>query len=179
MPWHDAVLDFWFRELGPDGWFAKSDAIDASIRERFLSLHRRLAAGEALDASNPREVLAAVIVLDQFPRNMFRGTASAFATDERARRLAHHALEQGLDAGLPRTERLFLYLPFEHSEDRADQALSVRLIGQLGNEDWTRYAAAHRSIIERFGRFPHRNAVLGRVSSPEELALLQDPMGSF
>ena len=177
--WHEAVLGFWFQELGPDGWFAKSDTIDASIRERFLGLHGRLVAGAAIHPANARQVLAAVIVLDQFSRNMFRGTARAYAADAQARALARDALERKLDEPLAQVERMFLYLPFEHSEDRADQALSVRMFSRLGNEDWTRYALAHQSIIERFGRFPHRNAVLGRVSSAEELALLAEPMGSF
>jgi len=177
--WHEAVLGFWFHELGPDGWFATSDTIDASIRERFLGLHGRLVAGAAIDPANARQVLAAVIVLDQFSRNMFRGTARAYAADAQARALARDALERKLDEPLAQVERIFLYLPFEHSEDRADQALSVRMFSRLGNEDWTRYALAHQSIIERFGRFPHRNAVLGRVSSAEELALLAEPMGSF
>jgi uncharacterized protein (DUF924 family) len=177
--WPEAVLGFWFEELGPDGWFAKTDSIDASIRRSFLGLHERLVAGAVVDPSNARQVLAAVIVLDQFPRNMFRNTPRAYASDAQARELARGALRRQLDGQLTQVERMFLYLPFEHSEDRADQALSVQLIAQLGNDDWTRYALAHHSIIERFGRFPHRNAVLGRVSSEGELALLAQPMGSF
>jgi len=177
--WHVAVLGFWFEELGPDAWFAKSDAIDASIRERFLELHGRLVAGAVVDSSNARQVLAAVIVLDQFSRNMFRGTARAYAADAQARDLARDALGRQLDEQLAQVERMFLYLPFEHSEDRADQTLSVQMFQRLGNDDWTRYALAHQSIIERFGRFPHRNAALGRVSSAEELALLAEPVGSF
>jgi uncharacterized protein (DUF924 family) len=124
-------------------------------------------------------VLAAVIVLDQFSRNMFRSTPRAFAADPIARRLARQAVERGLDVSMAREERLFMYLPFEHSEDREDQALSVHLIGQLGHEEWTRFALAHQSIIDRFGRFPHRNAVLGRTSTKEEIALLEESMGSF
>ncbi len=177
--WVAEALDFWFRELGPEAWFAKRDDLDGVIRSRFQALHERLAQGAVIDSSTPRELLAAVLVLDQFSRNMFRGTPRAFAADPLARDLARQAIERGLDRGMTAEERLFLYLPFEHSEDRADQDLSVRLIEALGNEYWTRYAQAHRSIIERFGRFPHRNAILGRTSSPEELKLLEDPMGSF
>lgn len=177
--WHEIVLDFWFNATGPAGWFAKSAALDASIRARFLATHERLMADTDIDSTDARQVLAAVIVLDQFSRNMFRGTPQAYSADARARRLARLAVERRLDASLTREERMFLYLPFEHSEDRADQAWSVRLFRQLGDDEWTRYAVAHQSIIDRFGRFPHRNAVLGRVSSPDELALLEEPMGSF
>ncbi len=177
--WVAEVLDFWFRELGPEAWFAKRDDLDGVIRSRFQALHEGITQGAAIDPSAPRELLAAVLVLDQVSRNMFRGAPRAFATDPLARDLARRAIERGLDRGMTADERLFMYLPFEHSEDRADQVLSVRLIEALGNEYWTRYAQAHLSIIERFGRFPHRNAILGRTSSPEELKLLEDPMGSF
>jgi uncharacterized protein (DUF924 family) len=181
--WVSDVLEFWFDELGEHGWFARSDRIDAVVRKRFGGLQARLAMDSGIDAefddSDPRQVLAAVIVLDQFSRNIHRGTPQAFAADASARRLARQAIARGLDHSMTVRERMFLYLPFEHSEDAEDQALSVRLIGQLRNESWTRYALAHESIIIRFGRFPHRNAVLGRTSTPEELALLNEPMGSF
>jgi len=178
-PWVRDVLAFWFDELGAAHWFGKSDAIDARIRHRFGPLHERIVSDAGTDVDGPRHVLAAVIVVDQFSRNMFRGTPRAFAADHIGRRLARHAIERGFDASMAPAERMFLYLPFEHSEDRGDQALAVRLIGQLGNEEWTRYALAHQSIIDRFGRFPHRNAVLGRTSTSDELALLEDPLGSF
>jgi uncharacterized protein (DUF924 family) len=181
--WVSDVLEFWFDELGAQGWFAKSDQIDAAIRERFGALQARLAMDGSIDAAvddaDPRQVLAAVIVLDQFSRNIHRGTPQAFAADVIACRLARQSVARGLDHSMTTSERLFLYLPFEHSETADDQALSVSLIGQLGNEYWTRYALAHESIITRFGRFPHRNAILGRTSTPEELALLDEPMGSF
>jgi uncharacterized protein (DUF924 family) len=122
-----------------------------------------------LDDSEPRPLLAAVIVLDQFSRNMFRGTPRAFAADSVARTLARRVIALGFDAAMTQKKRYFVYLPFEHSENREDQALSVRLITQLGNEEWTRYALKHQSIINRFGRFPHRNAILGRTSRPDEL----------
>lgn len=177
--WVREVLDFWFGELGEAHWFARSEQVDDTIRARFITLHERLAASDGVDIGAPRPVLAAVIATDQFPRNMFRGTPRAFATDPIARRLARRAIDRGLDVSMTREERLFIYLPFEHSEDRDDQALSVQLIAQLGHEEWTRYALAHQAIIDRFGRFPHRNAILGRSSTAEELALLDTPAGSF
>ena len=178
--WVAEVLRFWFGELRPADWFARSDALDASIRLRFAPLHARLSTGQALQLEPaPRSRLAAVIVLDQFSRNLHRDDARAFAADPIARELARRAIAQGFDRGLSPSERLFLYLPFEHSEDRADQALAVGLVEALGDAGWTRYAQAHKDIIDRFGRFPHRNAVLGRRSTPEELALLDTPMGRF
>lgn len=179
--WVNEVLGFWFVELGPESWFARSDALDETIRSRFLALHETLASTEAasFDHATPRTLLAAVVVLDQFSRNMFRGSARAFASDAIARRLARGALHRQAHRSLAAEQRFFLYLPFEHSEDRADQALAVELITELGNADWTKYALAHQAIIDRFGRFPHRNECLGRDSTPEERQLLADPMGSF
>lgn len=177
--WVGQVLDFWFTEIGASRWFVKDAGLDSLVRERFLALYERLVAGELQDFPTPRIALAAVIALDQFPRNMFRDSARAFAGDPMARYIAREAIDRGHDAGLKGEERLFLYLPFEHSEDREDQALSCELIGSIGNDDWTKYALAHKEIIDRFGRFPHRNAVLGRTSTRAELELLKDPMGSF
>jgi uncharacterized protein (DUF924 family) len=171
--WVTEVLNFWFEELGEALWFATSERIDAQIRDRFGSLHQRLVADEGCIAATPRALLAAVIVLDQFSRNLFRGTPGAFAADPVARRLSTFAISQGCDTAMAEQERLFLYLPFEHSEERADQALAVQLIGSVGNAEWTRFAIAHKEIIDRFGRFPHRNAILNRNSSADELALLQ------
>lgn len=177
--WVGDVLDFWFGSVGPERWFAKSDEVDQAIRDRFFDLHGRLLEVDAAGLDGPRPLLAAIVVLDQFSRNLFRGSARAFAADPLARRLADRAITLGLDRGMSDAERLFVYLPFEHSEDRGDQARSVELIAQLGNDGWTRYAEAHKVLIDRFGRFPHRNDVLGRTSTPEELAALQQPMGSF
>jgi uncharacterized protein (DUF924 family) len=112
-------------------------------------------------------------------RNLFRNDARAFIADPIARKLAAQAIDQGLDQQLPPEQRIFLYLPFEHSENREDQARAVALTSALGNENWTRYALAHQALIERFGRFPHRNAVLGRESTPEELDVLKQPFGAF
>ena len=177
--WVGDVIQFWFAELTEAHWFARDDELDARIRDRFLALHEQIVLSDGIDAAAPRPLLAAVIVVDQFSRNMFRGTPRAFAADPIARRLARQAVSRGFDLSMTREERFFLYLPFEHSEDREDQARSVHLIGQLGQEEWTSYAQAHRSIIDRFGRFPHRNAILGRTSTADELALLNEPMGSF
>ena len=176
--WVEGVLRFWFAELREADWWTKSAANDAKIRERFLDLHAHLVAADGGVSGTARPALAAVIVLDQFSRNIFRGTPRAFAADPIARRLARDAVASGFDAELQPRERLFLYLPFEHSEDRADQALSVELIARLGREDWTRYALAHQSVVDRFGRFPHRNAVLGRESTAEEIVALRDPKNS-
>ena len=120
-----------------------------------------------------------MLVLDQFPRNMFRDTPQAFATDALARAVAQGAIAQGLDDGLEPEQRVFLYLPLEHSEDKDDQALAVALISGLGDAEFTRYAQAHKAVIDRFGRFPHRNAVLGRPSTPEEQAFLAEPGSAF
>ena len=180
--WVGEVLRFWFEELAERNWFAKDHHLDERIRARFLALYEELAARDARDvqeAATPRELLAAVIVLDQFSRNMFRDSARAYAADPLARRLARLAVEQGFDRSMTDQQRMFLYLPFAHSEDRADQALSVELFSRLGNDEWKRYAVAHQEIIDRFGRFPHRNATLGRESTPDELARLQQPMGQF
>jgi uncharacterized protein (DUF924 family)/TolB-like protein len=177
--WVGDVLDYWFGKIGARHWFSRSAEVDAGIRERFLALYEQLAASDAADVGGPRPLRAAVIVLDQFSRNMFRDSPRAYAADPLARRLARQLIEQGFDSGLASEERLFVYLPFEHSEDRDDQALSSELIGRLGNDAWTQYALAHKAIIDRFGRFPHRNAVLGRTSTAEEIARLAEPMGSF
>jgi uncharacterized protein (DUF924 family) len=177
--WVGEVLDFWFLEIGTARWFAKDATIDDEIRARFLALHERILAGRAGDHATPRAALASVVVLDQFSRNMFRGSPRAFAADPLARRLARETIAQGLDTSLTNEERAFLYMPFEHSEEREDQALSCELFGRLGNDYWTEYAQAHKVIIDRFGRFPHRNAVLGRESTPEEIEFLKDPKSSF
>ena len=178
--WVDDVLRFWFTELTYKQCFEKNDAVDRQIGERFGALHERLAADVgSIDTTAPRELLAAIVVFDQFPRNLFRGTARAFATDAVARRLARAALDAGVDTAMAKRERIFLYLPFEHSEDAADQVRSVALLGALDDPDLDKFALAHKVIIDRFGRFPHRNAALGRESTPEETAFLDEPMSSF
>ena len=178
--WAGEVIGFWFEELTRADWFKKNDAVDQTIRDRFLAAYERVAAGAGdPEADPPRQTLASVIALDQFPRNMFRNSPRAFEADPVARKFARAALNRGIDSGMTADERLFLYLPFEHSEDRADQELSVMLIGALGNEELTRYALAHKTIIDRFGRFPHRNGVLGRSPTADEIEFLEQPMSSF
>jgi uncharacterized protein (DUF924 family) len=179
-PWAGDVIRFWFEEVGAAHWFAQSDRVDALIRERFLRLHERLVEDDRLGDSSPRAILAAVIVLDQFSRNLFRADAKAFSADPIARRLSRAAIAVGFDRQLKETQQqYFLYLPFEHSEDRNDQVLAQTLIQPLGNDSWTRYAAAHMTIIDRFGRFPHRNEALKRPSTAEELEFLKKAVNSF
>jgi len=177
--WVDDVLHFWFEELTHADWFRKDEAIDARIRDRFLLLHARLLAGDITPPDTPRGMLAAVIVLDQFSRNLFRHDARAYAADPLARRIAQAAIGHGFDAVLALHQRQFFYLPFEHSEDPRDQQVAVSLIEPLRDPEMIRYAVAHQSIIDRFGRFPHRNAILGRASTPEEIEFLKSPMSSF
>jgi uncharacterized protein (DUF924 family) len=178
--WVDDVLSFWFGELDREAWFRRSEAIDALIRARFGKVHDKIAA-LPIDAAlaSPRRALATVVVLDQFSRNLFRGTPRAFDSDPKAREIARSAIARSFDHGLDVHGRSFLYMPFEHSEDLADQELAVSLLGSLGDEEYTRFAIAHRDIIARFGRFPHRNAVLGRASTPEEAEFLRHPGSSF
>jgi uncharacterized protein (DUF924 family) len=162
-----AVIDFW-REAGPARWFKKDAAFDQEFRDRFLALHQHAGAG-ALDhwADEPLGALALLILLDQFPRNAFRGSARMDATDERARVVARAALERQLDREVSEELRNFMYLPLMHSEDPHDQERSVAMTAALGGESH-RFALHHRDIIRLFGRFPHRNALLGRASTPQE-----------
>jgi uncharacterized protein (DUF924 family) len=178
--WVSDVLTFWFAESGPDRWFKKDSAFDESVRRRFLALHESLAssATEALVA-NAQKALAAVIVFDQMSRNIFRDTPRAFATDPLALSVAQEAIARGFDVGLTKDERLFLYLPFEHSEDRVAQARCVSLMAALNDPELTNWAEAHRRIIDRFGRFPHRNSILRRISTPEEMEFLNRAGSSF
>lgn len=178
------VLLFWFGGPGEAGkaqkrWFEKSDAFDRDIRGRFLALYERGASGALAGwKDTPRECLALIVLLDQFPRNMFRGTPRAFATDALALAAARHALAAGYDRDWLRVEKIFAYLPFEHSEALADQQRACELMRPLGEEQYD-YALRHKAIIERFGRFPHRNAILGRDSTPEEIEFLQQPGSGF
>jgi uncharacterized protein (DUF924 family) len=172
------VLRFWFDEH-PKHWFVKNTLFDAEIRKRFLALHEQAAAGRlAYWADGPRGCLALVILLDQFPRNMFRGEARAFATDAQARMAARAILERAWDKTMTQSEQLFAYLPFEHSEALEDQDLSVELMKDF-EEEQRRYAERHRDIIRRFGRFPHRNGILGRQSTPAESEFLKQPGSGF
>jgi uncharacterized protein (DUF924 family) len=176
----DEILAFWFADENRPRWFAPEPAFDAEIARRFGPLIEEAADGRlALWAREPPGSLALCLLLDQFPRNCWRGTPRAYAYDGFAQRAAGDALANDHDRELRPEERLFLYLPFEHSEDLADQERSVALMATLGDAGWLDYAVRHRDIIARFGRFPHRNAVLGRASTPEEEAFLLEPNSSF
>lgn len=176
----DAVLTFWFEDCSPQDWFQKSDAFDAGLRDRFAATHAAAAAGELDGWAETRDGrMALILVLDQMSRNLHRGDPRAFAQDAMALDLARRAVAAG-DHAFSSPERcLFLYLPFEHSEELADQALCMALYTALGNAEWTEYAHRHQVIIERFGRFPHRNEILGRESTAEEIAFLKEPNSSF
>jgi uncharacterized protein (DUF924 family) len=167
---HD-VLAFW-RAAGPDKWFTKDSSFDDDIRTRFLATYEAAAARTLAWDDSAEGALALLIVLDQFPRNIFRGSARAFAADPLAREVATRAIARGFDQQVAVTERGFFYLPFEHSETLADQERAVALNRARGDADGLKWAEAHADIIRRFGRFPHRNAVLGRTTTPEEQAFL-------
>jgi uncharacterized protein (DUF924 family) len=171
MSEQQALLDFWYSERIAKHWFSSTPALDEEIRSRFEPLWQRAAAGE-LDGwlDTPEGALALAIVLDQLPLNMFRGRPAAFATEQRAVAVARRAVASGFDKQLARDRLLFLYMPFMHSENRDDQDLSVALFQQEGLD--SHWAEHHRGIVRRFGRFPHRNAILGRESTPEELGYL-------
>lgn len=177
------MLAFWFGTLDHQLRFAKRSALDIAMSLGFLDTYEHVAAAASADRSGlldaPETALAAVIVLDQFPRNIFRGSPRAFATDPLALTLAKGMVAAGHDRRLGKDERLFCYLPFEHSEALVDQQRAVGLIADLGDAELTRYAVAHRDIVARFGRFPHRNSVLGRTSTRDELAFLAGPGSSF
>jgi len=166
------VLAFW-RGAGPDKWFTKDDAFDAEIAARFLASYERAVRGELFGWEDTAEgTLALVIVLDQFPRNMFRGQARTYAADAIARDIARRALARGFDRDVPSSDRQFFYLPFMHSEELADQERCVALAQDYGDEEFTKYAEQHADIVRRFGRFPHRNAMLGRATTPAEQEFL-------
>lgn len=188
----ERVLSFWFgegwRETGSlkprSEWFCKDPNFDQAIRERFLDLYNKAKAQQLEDwLHQPETCLAWVILLDQFPRNMFRGQPQAFATDPLALMGASHAIDQDFDAMLPPVLRQFFFFPFEHSENLANQRIAVQKFRQFEADPELAsaydYALRHQAIIERFGRYPHRNEILGRSSTPEELAFLQQPGSSF
>jgi uncharacterized protein (DUF924 family) len=168
------ILDFWYAPDMRSKWFASTPQLDAMIRERFESLWEAAVRGE-LDAwrSSPQGSLALAIILDQFPLNMFRGTAKSFSSEGQAIAVAKQAIAQGYDRQIDKAQLAFLYMPLMHSEDPADQDLSVELFAAAGLDNNLRFAKHHRDIVRRFGRFPHRNAILGRASSAEELAYLE------
>jgi uncharacterized protein (DUF924 family) len=172
LPEAAAVTAFW-RAAGPNKWFHKDADFDREIAARFLPAHEAAAAGGLADWETTSEgALALLLLLDQFPRNMFRGSARAFASDPLARAVAGRAIAHGFDTAAASTERIFFYLPFMHSENLADQERSLALVPQTGDSEQEKYAEIHADIIRRFGRFPHRNAVLERATTPGEQAFL-------
>lgn len=186
-----AVLDFWFLPADHPSygafrreWFTKDPAFDDEIRRRFADEVDMAATGKLDDlARHARGALALIILLDQLPRNLFRGTPRAFAADARAREIADRAVRAGFDRALSAVQRVFVYLPFEHCETLADQDRCAALFADLPAANWRAEAIEagrrHREIIARFGRFPHRNEILGRPSTPEEIAFLREPRSSF
>ena len=172
--WVDEVLDFWFGELTREQWFGGGTEVDDRIRARFGETYEQLKADfQIADIEDARTALAAVILFDQFPRNIHRKTPAAFGTDDIALSIARLAVERGYDGEVAPVARSFLYMPFMHSEVSADQERCVDLFRMLDNEEGLKYAIEHRDIVARFGRFPHRNRVLGRDSSSDEIAFLE------
>ena len=167
--WAAALLDFWFNQVGEEGWWKHDPELDRQCTSRFRSLweeKRTLASETFLERAD--DALAAVLLFDQLPRNMFRGTAKAYQTDELARAVARGAIAHGYDIQIGGAGRRFFYMPFQHSEELEDQALSLSLFEAAGDERSIEFARQHHAVIARFGRFPHRNAVLGRATLPEE-----------
>ena len=182
VPPQDAlsVLHFWFEELDPSNWFAQNDSVDARIHERFGDLHKYLANEVPREwRASPRGVLAAVIVLDQFSRNLFRDDGRAFANDSNALHLAKSAIKQGQDSSLSDREKPFLYMPLMHSEDLADVDQCTKLMEIAGAQDNADFSRRHAAALQRFGRYPARNKALGRENTPEESAFLKENPHGF
>ncbi|MCY4446077.1 MAG: DUF924 domain-containing protein [Rhodobacteraceae bacterium] len=174
----EEVIDFWFNELEPQQWFFQNDDVDQLIIERFTTLYNEAIAGNLQSwADDPDGALALVIILDQFPRNMFRQSGQSFAFDHKAREAARLAINKGFDFKLPSEKRIFIYMPFMHSEELSDQDYCVQLIAERMGEKGKLnliHAKAHRYVIESFGRFPFRNDAIGRDSTREEIAWLKE-----
>lgn len=170
--WSDKVLDFWFKELAAKDWFIASAELDQTIANRFTTVHEQLAKNNALpDHATPEQALASVIVLDQFSRNMHRGNAAAFAHDNLALKITKQAMERDMHSKFSKEQKQFLFMPYMHAENAEDQATSLVLFTELGLGE---HAVDHKAIIDQFGRFPHRNEVLGRENTPEETLYLKD-----
>jgi len=177
------ILNFWFEDLDlsrerekREVWFKSTPEFDQAIENNFRAAYEDAAAGRLDELKESREgCLALILILDQFSRNLFRNNAKAFAADAKARELARHALDRGFDEGVSNFVKVFFYLPFEHSEILEDQELALKLLVPMGGEDSVNAAVGHHDAIARFGRFPHRNAVLGRQNTPEEEEYLKDP----
>jgi uncharacterized protein (DUF924 family) len=176
----EQILNFWFVETKPEQRWKVDPAFDETIRRRFAEIHGAANLGELWQwRAHARGRLAEVIILDQFSRNMFRGTGRAFASDALALVLSQVAVAVGHDKALPPEERVFLYMPFEHSESRLVHVEALRLFGSLGLPDFYEYELRHKAIVDRFGRYPHRNEALGRPSTPAELEFLAQPGSRF
>ena len=176
----DEILNFWFSERVKSLWFKKSDEFDREIKQRFINIYQLAQTGALTswrDRSN--DLLALIIIFDQFSRNMFRHTAQAFATDAQALDLTKYALSNKYPQDLAAEQQAFLYMPLMHSENKLDQALSVKLVQALGKEDNRKFALKHQEMSNRFGRFPHRNQILGRESTTDEREFLNQPGSSF
>ncbi|WGD29610.1 DUF924 domain-containing protein [Ancylobacter sp. WKF20] len=172
LPTAEAILAFW-RDAGPDRWFAKDEAFDTAIRAQFLAAHEAAARGELRGWEETADgCYALILLLDQFPRNLFRDSPRAFATDAQARAIADTAIARGFERSYALPERRFFYMPYMHSEDLADQQRCVALCAAAGDEEGVHHAVIHHDIIRDFGRFPHRNPVLGRDMTTEEQAFL-------
>ncbi|MBI1891015.1 MAG: DUF924 domain-containing protein [Burkholderiales bacterium] len=177
---HKNILHFWFEEIDPSKWWVKDDAFDKLIVERFSDLHTQANKCELYAwRETPQGRLAEIIVLDQFSRNMFRGAPQAFASDALALALAQEAIAANADQALRQVEQQFLYMPFMHSESRKIHALAVELFRKNGNPSSLDYEMRHKAIIDRFGRYPHRNAILGRESTMDEIEFLKQPGSGF
>lgn len=170
----DDILNFWFYEVGRDKWFTEDRTLDATVRERFLALHEKAAAGELKEwEDTPEGMLALMLLLDQFPRRMFRGTSRAFETDEMAQELAREAVIKHFDDRIDRDYKMLFYLPFLNSESEGNQRLALFYIRERVKEgEWLTIAEQHLEIVQRFGRFPQRNPILGRDPTPEEVEFL-------
>lgn len=177
---HTSILDFWFREIAPAQWWKVDPAFDEQVRTRFGVLHEQARHCELFAwRATPEGRLAEVIVLDQFARNIHRGTPQAFSADPLALALAQEAVAAGADLALPAEQRAFVYMPFMHSESRAIHAAGEPLMKARAPQHTHEFELKHQAIVERFGRYPHRNAILGRASTPQELEFLQQPGSSF
>ena len=187
MSLSEDILNFWFEDLDltrerekRDLWFKSTPEFDQAIRDNFLTAYEDAAAGLLDEMMRCREsCLALILILDQFSRNLFRNNPQAFAADSKAREIARHALDNGFDQDLSEFVKIFFYLPFKHSEELADQELSVKLFSSMASERTVEPAIGHHDAIARFGRFPHRNEALGRTSTAAELAFLTEPDSSF
>ena len=176
----EEVLSFWFEQNGPEQWWTRDPQFDAEIRSRFGATHRRAVLGELHDwRDTPEGRLAEIIVLDQFSRNLYRDDARAFAADGMALALAQEAVRVGADQAVPPVRRQFFYMPYQHSESRQIHEDAMRLFERLEEPEGLDYERRHKAIIDRFGRYPHRNEVLGRPSTDEEVAFLREPGSSF